>query len=232
MADQLLSIQDSSLQGIANSIKSKCGISTSTKLEFPGDASKTNSFVGALKEIETEITITPKISPQQKTLTLNDTSFAISPGFHDGTGAVKINTQSKTVTPSSSQQTVTPDANYFLSSVLVKGIGSGKQVATGTFTQSGSSTVTISGFGSFQPSGIAGFLIDRNGISKDRTAAFQSFRTDVSYASVTVYNRKFWEGRSVGTSGMFSFSNNSVTLSFSGTNINNFNGTYFYVVWG
>lgn len=235
MADQLLSIQDSSLEEMATAIKNKCGINTSTKLLFPGDAATFNSFFGALKNTETEVTITPKIAAQQKILTPASPSFSITPGFHNGKGTVAINTQSKTVTPSAEQQIVVPDENYFLSSVLVKAIGAGKQVATGTFTASGTASVEIPGFNQFNPEGIAGFIINHSNVKKDRTVAFQSIIVQDGYkvyANVTLYGSSAGLRSGVATKeGYFNFSNQTITINFQ-TSSNSFYGTYFYVVWG
>lgn len=145
MADKLLSIQDSTLQNIANAIRSKGN--TSSPLTFP------QGFVSALQNITTEATVTPKIAAQQKTLTPNDTSFGVQAGFHDGNDRVSIVTQSKTVTPSTSQQVVTPDPNKFLSGVVVQPINvAGFSIQKGFWTTGQTSVFSMSGL-SFAPIG-------------------------------------------------------------------------------
>lgn len=56
-----------------------------------------------------------------KALTIDDPEAYISQGYHDGMGAVWINPESKTVTPSASAQTVSPSSGRVLSSVMVNG---------------------------------------------------------------------------------------------------------------
>ena len=131
MADELLNIEDSSLQNIANAIRTKGG--TNQPLEFPA------GFVSALQAIETDATVTPKIQPQQVTLTKDSTNFPIAAGFHDGTGTVGISLQSKTVTPNDNQQDVVPDAGKLLSEVIVNAVSAGYKMATGTITVSAKS---------------------------------------------------------------------------------------------
>lgn len=56
------------------------------------------------------------------TLDTSTTSYTIPKGYHSGSGTVKVTTQSKTATPSTSDQTITPDSGKVISSVLVKGV--------------------------------------------------------------------------------------------------------------
>lgn len=56
-----------------------------------------------------------------QTLTTSTTSYTVPKGYHNGSGKVSISTQSKSVTPSSSSQTITPDSGKLLSSVIVNG---------------------------------------------------------------------------------------------------------------
>lgn len=54
-------------------------------------------------------------------LDVQKTSVTIPEGYSDGTGKVKIQLQQKTVTPGTTDQTVTPDSKHVLSKVTVKG---------------------------------------------------------------------------------------------------------------
>lgn len=90
-----------------------------------------------------------------KTLNTSTTSYTIPEGYHDGTGKVSITTETKTATPTTSSQSITPTSGKVLSKVTVNGdanliaeniksgisifgvdgsLSSGAQFATGTFT--------------------------------------------------------------------------------------------------
>lgn len=57
-----------------------------------------------------------------KTLTAADASYTVPQGYHSGTGAVSIDPETKTATPTTEQQTITPSAGKVLSSVTVDAI--------------------------------------------------------------------------------------------------------------
>lgn len=57
-----------------------------------------------------------------QTLTINHTEYPIPTGYHNGNGKVNVSLQQKTVTPTASQQTVSPDAGQLLSRVTVNAI--------------------------------------------------------------------------------------------------------------
>ena len=62
-----------------------------------------------------------------KTLNTTTTSYTVPEGYHNGSGTVSITTQTKSCTPTTSSQTITPDSGKVLSSVSV-----GTQVHTET----------------------------------------------------------------------------------------------------
>lgn len=66
----------------------------------------------------------PNIGKQTKTLDATDSnqSFTISKGYHAGTGSVNIVLETKSVTPSTSAQNVTPTTGKVLSKVTVAAI--------------------------------------------------------------------------------------------------------------
>lgn len=69
------------------------------------------------------------------TLTTASTSVSIPAGYHDGTGTVKIVTESKTaaaLTPGVAQQTITPTTGKVLSSVIVPALDAKYQDVSGT----------------------------------------------------------------------------------------------------
>ena len=59
-----------------------------------------------------------------KTLTAQEQSYTIPKGYHSGTGSVSISPESKTATPTTAQQTISPTAGKVLTSVIVEAIPS------------------------------------------------------------------------------------------------------------
>ena len=57
-----------------------------------------------------------------KVITAADPSYTVPQGYHSGTGTVSIDPEAKTVTPTTSQQTVSPTSGKVLSSVTVNAI--------------------------------------------------------------------------------------------------------------
>lgn len=55
-------------------------------------------------------------------LTAGTPSYTVPAGYHSGTGTVSISPQTKSATPTKSQQTVSPDDGKVLSSVTVEAI--------------------------------------------------------------------------------------------------------------
>lgn len=57
-----------------------------------------------------------------KTLTAQEQNYTIPKGYHSGTGSVSISPESKTATPTKSQQTISPTTGKVLTSVIVEAI--------------------------------------------------------------------------------------------------------------
>lgn len=223
MAEELLGINKSSLDAIGQAIRNKGG--TNALLSFP------SGMVSALQAIETEATVTPKITAQQKVLTPNDTQFSIDAGFHDGTGTVSIqlDTTNNSANPTSTQQTYYPDTGKFFGSFAVGGIGTGVVMATGEITVSSSNSVTINGL-SFTPYGLIAAIKTSNGADYTYTG----FVWDKDLANNTTaplpYTRK---GKAGGVKVATQISRSYGSISVGGSyNSSYFNGTYSYVVWG
>lgn len=73
-----------------------------------------------------------------KTLTPDDTSYTVPAGYHSGSGAVSIDPEEKTATPTTDQQIITPTEGKVLAQVTVNAIpaqyvdtGDATAVATG-----------------------------------------------------------------------------------------------------
>lgn len=226
MADQLLSIEDSTLTAIANAIRSKGG--TSAALSFP------NGFVSALQAIETVATVTPKIAPPStKELTPSDTSFAIEQGYHTKSTIVSISTTTGSATPSSTEQTYYPPNPYnFFSSFWVDGIGSGYKVQTGTKQGAGGSALTIDDF-DFTPSGIICGVCDKSSNTSSQVSDF-AYLNNVSHRYAGYY---YYSSSKIMWHRAKNAAQNDVTFSYGEVKIKlpssyKFANTFYYVVWG
>lgn len=72
-----------------------------------------------------------------KVLDVTTQSYTIPAGYHDGTGEVEITVETKSVTPTKSQQTVTPTTGKVLSQVSVDAIPAAYQDVTGVTAAAG-----------------------------------------------------------------------------------------------
>ena len=101
---------------------------------------------GCTAHDKTGVAITGEMPDQgTKTATLDTstTSYTIPEGKHSGSGKVSITTQEKSVTPSTSAQTVTPDSGKVLSKVTVGAVASATQ-ATPEITVDSAGKITAS----------------------------------------------------------------------------------------
>ena len=64
----------------------------------------------------------PNNGAVNQTLTAQQQTYTIPAGYHSGTGAVSISPESKTATPTKSQQTISPTSGKVLTSVIVEAI--------------------------------------------------------------------------------------------------------------
>ena len=89
---------------------------------------------------------------QGTTLYIGKESQVLSEGYHDGTGVISISLQEKTVTPTTSEQSIIPDDKQVLSKVVIKAIktqttevtpSASTQTITGNDTEGYYSKVTI-----------------------------------------------------------------------------------------
>ena len=106
-----------------------------------GDVLSGKKFVGAAGVVETgSMTDNGSVS---KTLDTSTTSYTIPAGKHSGSGKVQITMQEKSVTPSTSAQTVTPDSGKVLSKVSVGAVAPVTQ-ATPSISVSSGGLITAS----------------------------------------------------------------------------------------
>lgn len=68
-------------------------------------------------------------------LDASNTSYTIPQGYHNGNGRVSVSTQTKSATPSTSAQTVTPDSGKLLSSVTIDAMNLQNKTVTPTSSQ-------------------------------------------------------------------------------------------------
>ena len=64
----------------------------------------------------------PNNGAVNKTLTAQEQNYTIPKGYHSGTGSVSISPESKTATPTKTQQTISPTTGKVLTSVVVEPI--------------------------------------------------------------------------------------------------------------
>lgn len=76
-----------------------------------------------------------------KTLDTGTTSYTIPAGYHGGTGKVQIVTEEKTVSPSTSEQSVTPSSGKVLSKVKVN--AASYETWTLTLESGGTKTIKV-----------------------------------------------------------------------------------------
>lgn len=240
MAEEYLGINDSTLQSVADAIKSKAGIASSTKLAFP------DGFKSALQGIDAYAPAT-KIAASTKTLTPSSTSYSIPAGVHTGSGKVRILTRntgltvngvatdSNTITPSSVEQVVLPTGNYFLQSVIVNAMNASGyyQVVTGTKTV-GTKTRNFSITRiPFKPVGFSIMLQDYGSKSQSRIGVINSISNGTGGSADVGYTAGEY---GAGSSGAFQFSGNVMkdnSIEFTSSYVSyDFYGTYFYMIWG
>ena len=85
----------------------------------------------------------PNNGAVSQTLDTSTTSYNIPAGYHNGSGKVSIATETKTATPSTSEQTITPSSGKVLSSVTVNAMPTATQ-ATPSITVSSEGFITAS----------------------------------------------------------------------------------------
>lgn len=138
-------------------------------------------FVGAAGALETGAMVNR--GAVEKTLTTTDKTYTVPAGYHDGNGKVQAVTQTKSVTPTTSAQTVYPDAGKFLSAVTVAA-STGKQVYTGRVSMNFfTNSINV-------------------GVSLDDNDAFFIFGTE-AFTSTVQNGGGFWGAKYIGFNKVF-----------------------------
>lgn len=244
MAEEYLSINDSTLQSVADAIKLKAGIASNTKLAFP------EGFKSTLQGIDAYAPAT-KIAATTETLTPSRTSYPIPAGVHTGNGKVRIRTtntnltnndvaiSSNTITPNNQTQVIEPPDGYFLNSIIISAMNASGyyQADYGTVTFSSISDSFEKSF-SFTPEGFFIMLQDYGEASSIDKVCFINSATSGSGSTASSY---MIYGKTNSQSSIYyynqledSFINGQkLILSTTTTNLSlNFYGTYYYFVWG
>lgn len=118
-----------------------------------------------------------------KVLTAADPSYTVPKGYHSGAGTVSINPETKTVTPTTSQQTVSPAPGKVLSSVTVNAIPA-QYVDTSDATAT--ATQILDGATAYVDGDLVEGTMPNNGaVNKTLTAQEQSYTIPAGYHSGT-----------------------------------------------
>jgi len=111
------------------------GLSSVTVAAIPANYNDTSTVTAGAADVlankvivdadgETVAGTMPNNGAVNQTLTPTTTSYTVPKGYHSGTGKVSISTETKTATPTKSQQTITPTSGKVLSQVTVAAIPS------------------------------------------------------------------------------------------------------------
>lgn len=139
--------------------------------------------------VESDGTVTAGTMPNNGAVTGSVTpaapTYTIPAGYHNGSGTVSATTETKSATPSTSSQTITPTTGKFLSSVTVDAIPAKYGDTTGDDAVaanllSGKKAHTISNGAATQ---ITGTMTNRGAVSKtlDATSNNQSYTIPAGY---------------------------------------------------
>ena len=114
--------------------------------------------------------------------TTNNQSYTVPAGYHNGSGAVSITLETKSATPTTSEQTITPTSGKVLSSVTVAAIPSAYQDVTNVDATAGDvlyGKTIVSANGTE----ITGSMTNNGAVSKtlDATTSNQSYTVPAGY---------------------------------------------------
>lgn len=232
--DKLLKIQNDSIQRVVDTIKTKAGLSSETKLLFP------NEFISTLENLKTYDNATDKIAPETIRLTPSQTTWTVQSGTHNGEDNVSVSIHSDTIeiTPSINGSIIEATDDEFLGNILIKAIESsqGKKIKVGTKTYNSSTdTFEINNL-NFKPEGAVIML--------------QSYGSNSNVNKVVcVTTYEYGDSNRIGYFGSkndnnlfasddikIELNNNSITYTPKNDTTHSssatFYGTYYYIIWG
>lgn len=120
------------------------------------------------KFVDAEGTLTDGTMPNNgavtESLTVETTSYTVPAGYHDGSGTVSITTETKSATPTKSEQTIEPTEGSVLSAVTVAAIPAEYQDVTGV-TATADKVLTGSQFVDSLGALTAGTMVDNAAVT-------------------------------------------------------------------
>ena len=115
-----------------------------------------------------------------KTLNVTTVSYTIPKGYHSGSGNVTITLETKSVTPTKSQQKVTPTSGKVLSEVTVEPIPDAYQDVTGV-TATADKVLTGSSFVDAEGNAVDGTMPNKGAVSKTLDTGATSYTIPAGY---------------------------------------------------
>ena len=115
-----------------------------------------------------------------KTIDTVTTSYTVDKGFHDGTGVVKVVTETKSATPTKEEQVISATAGKVIASVTVAPIPDEYQVVTGV-TATADKVLTGSDFVDAEGNVVAGTMVNNGAQAKVLTTADASVTIKQGY---------------------------------------------------
>lgn len=198
-------INDTHLNNIADSIRSKNGTSTKYK---PSEMATAISNIPVGEDVTIEVTQQNDLIVAQS-VTIDDIKLALQ---NKSTGGGEVVLQEKTVTPTKSSQTITPDENYDgLSKVTVKPIGEEYVIPTGTLNITTNGTHNVTNYASASV----------NVPSEDLTSELNTYENYLTTQETTIDDIILALQNKVAGSGSTDIEDAMVTRELSGNYINN-----------
>lgn len=115
-----------------------------------------------------------------QTLDTTTTSYTVPVGYHNGSGVVKVVTETKSATPTKSAQTISATAGKVLSAVEVAAIPDAYQDVTGV-TATADKVLTGSAFVDAAGEVVDGTMVNNGAVEKTLTTADASYTVPVGY---------------------------------------------------